>query len=247
MSNKTSLQEITQRILDNEKSLRKKAKLYVQVGIGFSIFVAVYLTFITAQIRKVDAQAISEFARLEIQNQLPEAASSLQAHLESQAPALVGSTFQTALDALPQLRETFSEQIAAIQKDAVSSFEQTLVEVANEAIRSSKEGLDEIENGQTDAEKLELLMDTVAEQIRKEAADALNALYPTYAGEIAKMKAFLVDLQEDDVRLTPKEREQKNVIESLLQLIARAAQEYGNENLFGAGLTDTLTLTADGE
>ena len=86
------------------KACNRKQKIYMILGsivIASSFF---SLLSLTATASKLDAQALTQIARQQVERQLPEGRESVKAYLESEAPELVEQLVGSLLGMLPDLR-----------------------------------------------------------------------------------------------------------------------------------------------
>ena len=204
-----------------QKSVRKQ-KVYQRAGIALTGILVVYLSVLTGKLFQLDAHAITEFGRLEVQKQIPGGAESLRSHLKAQAPFLIARVLQSILESVPTLRESVTKDFLAKNSVIMEQFEEQMTDIAAEAIRAGREKLDSMEGDSSDLEKFDLLTKAVLAEVRKEVSAAFLALQPQYTAELQRVQDYLKELQhKSEEELTERQKVHKELILTVIQLVMR--------------------------
>lgn len=216
------LQALENLISNLDRKHQKKRIIYWVAGVSLTVVCIFSLASLTSMTFKLDAETVTELGRLEVERHMPEGMKSLRGYLRQEAPHLVSQMLRALLGQLPQLRAVLVEEMDTRTQAATEQFEKDLRAAMTDAIRTTKKNIENDVPGASDAEKLERLVQGVAARFRKNVANASEALYPHYAAELNRIQSFLVDLQrKDESELSEREKVQKEIIETILHLLAR--------------------------
>ncbi len=219
------IRQLGEQLGELQRRSEKKRGLTLKVGIGLIAFCAIYLSFLTAKVFQIDAQALTEFGRLQVESQLPEGAKTVRSYFEEQAPELIGQLLRQALGSVSDLRAKLADDLDERSAVIITEFDEQLDLLAAEVIRSGRERVDEVPGAGSDVEKIDVALSAIAHQLQTEIDDALESLHPQYTAELGRVKEFLTALQEkSDAELTERERLQKELIQTTLELVARDFQ-----------------------
>ncbi len=212
-----------------EKTLKKR-KTYLTVGICLVCLSIAALGNLTRLTFALDAQALTEIGRAELERNLPGGRESMKAFLEGEAPHIVSGLIAGFTEAIPSLRPFLLEQLTEKTRTITQSFEEQLAQEMKSFIRSSKEDIDQELPGATDVEKLEKLVAVVAAKFEENVSSSFEGLYPEYAAEMEQIRMFLENLRtKAESQLTPKEKIEKEIIQTLLRLAVHSHE--GNMGL----------------
>ena len=228
------LDKLEARVRDLRQSLArrrdramKKRKQYLVAGAVLTLLCFFSLMSLTSMVSKLDAHALTQIGRLEFEKHLPSNRASLASYLSAEAPTVVKHTLRSLLgDLLPELRSVLvrnlDERLTRILRDG----EALLNSQMHEAIKVSKINLERHYPDLSDAERLDRIVSLVAKTFSRKIDTLLQALYPQYVVEIELVHDFVNGLgTSDDKLLTSKERTQKELIRTLLRLIAMEQAE----------------------
>jgi len=207
-------------VLNDRADRRRKVILWLCIVLtALSSFA---LLSLTRAAFKLDAHALTQVARLEIEERLPEGRAGFGAFLRAQAPNVIEESIRSLLAFLPDVRamlvRDYQEKLRALGQEG----ERTLCDEMERSIDRTKKEIDQEFPGLSDAEKLDRLVTQVTVLFEARMKEFLDALYPDYVGEMRRIESFLSDLNTyDDSRLSGKERLQKELIRTLLRLAVR--------------------------
>lgn len=214
------LEHLRQRHTERLDRTRRKHKIQLGLSLLTTVLVLVALVTLTGQAFQLDASAVAQIGRLELEKHLPDSRARVATHLESEAPAVVEQALRSLLDMLPKLRSILLQEMDARLSRITAEGEEELRRHMESSIRSSKERLDHQFPDKDDAWKLEQLVTAVTHDFENNMDIVFDELYPQYVSEIDRVYSFLTHLNEyDDDRLTEKERVQKELIRTLLRLM----------------------------
>ena len=214
------LSQLRERSAKATGSSDKKRKLFLIVGVTLVLLCAVCLARLCSLARQLDANALAEIGRLQVEKHLPESRGSIEEHLKREAPKLVGELLSTCMDVLPTIRERFVEDLTKRLDTVTEKYEEEFGEQMVDAIRLTKENLDRAVPGASDTEKMERLIDHVCKDFERGFKDGLSSLYPNYVAEVERVNEGLKQLAKtDNAKLTERERTEKEIIETFLRLM----------------------------
>jgi len=210
--------EMSRRI---ERSERRR-KAWLVGGATAAMVCAISLSVFTAMSFELDATALSEIGRGQVELSLPLGRERLKSYLESNAPQLVSSVISVLLDALPTLRPLVLRELDRNTRALTADFEEKLLQETGVAVRAARARIDADVPGATDREKLEKLVAWTAQEFNKNVDALLQEMYPQFAAEIERVRGRLVMLRDADAStLSEAEKREKEIIETLLRLIVR--------------------------
>ena len=214
------IDKLRQGMEDGARENKKRQKTYLIAGAVIAAVSMLSFSSLTMQIGKLDAQALTEFGRLEVEAQMPGEIANLREYLTENAGEFIASGVRGGLSWLPTVRQSLSDELIARAEAASVEYEERLVLAMADTIRISRQRIDEAYADKSPDERLEVLVVEIADNFTKSAMLVCHDLYPEYAREMNRVKSFLVNLQSTDERgLTDRQRIQKDLIETFLRLI----------------------------
>ena len=136
------LHDVRQLLGSYGKQNQTKRKAIFSFGIVLGILSVIGMVTLTSTAFKLDAQAITNISRLQIEKHLPDGRVSLSNYLKSEAPRLVSQTLRSLIEMLLHLRgmltQDFDEQMIRITADG----EKELMKQMEASIESTKSRLD---------------------------------------------------------------------------------------------------------
>ena len=209
---------------------QRRQRTYALVGGTVIVVCFTFLFSLTSLAAKLDADALTQIARLEVQNQLPEGRARVKGYLEAEAPRLVEQILRSFMEMIPQLRERvvagITTELEVINKD----FEDKLFEQFQKSLSASKSDIDRAFPDATEEEKLRKLFQVVAKDFSRGINAAVNEVYPQYAAEMNRLESYLEDLNSRELgELTDKQRTHREIIQTMLRLMIR--EKEGNAKL----------------
>ncbi len=216
----TRLETLREEIESSTGRNRRRQRAFLIAGVVLIALSMVGLGSLTSKTMQLDAHAVAQLGRQQLELHMPGEVDSLERYLASNAPTLVSSFFRSALRLVPQLRTSLVRDLDERSEKLTAVYEAKFEKLMLDVVQQSKATVDALGADRTDAEKLEMLVAHVGEEFRKASTVAFNELYPEYTREFDRVKEFLRGLQNKDVNeLSKRERLQKELIETLLRLM----------------------------
>jgi hypothetical protein len=205
-----------------------KRKVLLAAGLALNAVCIVCLARVTSLFFALDAQALTQIGRLEVEKRLPDSRAAAAAHLKEMAPGFVRSLLEATLDLLPAARQRVVADLEQRLDAVTSAHEAALTQHLNEAVSRTRADLDTKMPEATDAEKLEALVAHVCAEFEKAVGAGINELYPEYSREMDRLTQYLTSLNAtEDAKLSPKERLHKELIQTFLRLmVAERTREF---------------------
>jgi len=204
----------------DDQQRRKKRTIFL--GAALLSICGISMGLLTKKVSQLDAQALTGMGREQLERELPKRLDLLESHLAGQAPELCAQLLYSSLELIPRVREEIQNNVEARLEAVLATYEPKLEEVMVQALAKSKLQLKEGVPGETDEERLVQLVAAVGEHFKSATRVAHSELYPQYSAELNRVKSFLVDLQTKDAsQITHREKIQRDLIQTLLQLMAR--------------------------
>jgi len=214
--------ELQQLVALRTEKAKNKRRAYLLGGVVLAIACTISLSVLTNLFFKVDAQALTQYGRIEMERQIAENRGSMKSLLETSAPQLTSQVMAALVGTLPHLRPLLTKELDSRIRGVTSEFEDKLTNQMKEAIAASKAKLDQELKGLSDAEKMEKLVEVTAAKFNSNVETLLQDLYPRYSQEMSRIHDYLVMLRDKDPsKLTEREKVQKELIQTLLRLMSR--------------------------
>jgi hypothetical protein len=214
-----SLQRIAAAELERS---RKKQKVSAIIGVALCVVCALALGNVTRLTFQLDANALSQIGRSEVERRLPEGRESAKSLLAAEAPRVVGSVIQGLIDTVPQFRQLIFVQLQDHGRTLLIELETRLLQELQQVIEDGRKRIDLEMPSAKPEEKIVRLTAIVADQFHGNMSEVIQALYPEYAREIERVRVYLEHLRTtDEARLTPKERTHKEIIRTMLRIAVR--------------------------
>ena len=218
----SKVQKIRSGINAQTQASNRKQKIYMIIGTIVIVSSFFSLLSLTTTASKLDAQALTQIARLQVEQQLPEGRESVKTYLETEAPALIQQLVDSLLGMLPDLRglvaEGFEKKMAEVQEQVETQLRTKL----NAALQSARANIDRAFPDTSEQEKMEKLVAYVARDFEKSVEICFDEIYPEYSAEMNRIRSYLADLNhKDDSQLTDRERTHKEIFQTLLRLMLR--------------------------
>jgi len=194
----------------------RRAKTRVVCTTLLALAAAVYMTWLHATFSKLDAQAVTEIARAEVQSRLPELGDRVTQMALDAAPGLMDRGEQALLAAPAQLADSLEERLAT-GTDRILDEVTTRLDTQMEAFVTPR--LEQLEETAQvgDPPSVDELMQELRNQYRVKATALMDELYVAYAREIGGVNDYLVHLRDGE-HLTAREAIEKEIIEASVAL-----------------------------
>ncbi len=218
---RSRIQELGEAFACRARRSERKFKLYIALGLALPIALSISLTMLTNMAFKLDAEALTQIGRHEVEKHLPIGRENMVALLKEKAPEITSQLIAGMVDSLPHLRPLVIRELDEKLRLVSTDFEDQLLGIMQTSIQSTKADLDQRFPGMSDAEKIDHLVTDTAAKFNARVEAVLEGLYPKYSAEMRRVEAYLTRLREKDpAQLTVRERSEKEIIETLLRLVA---------------------------
>lgn len=222
------VQNLRHLVAHQVKKAKKRRRTYLVAGACLVLVSAAALGNLTRLTFALDAKTLTEIGRAHVESSLPTSREAIKTVLETEAPRLVSGVLASAVGTLPALRPLLVREVSEKTRLSTEIFEQQLLTEMQRAIQSTKADIDQAYPEATDTEKLDRLVSSVAAKFNENVQSSFEALYPEYAAEMERVHTLLETLRtKDEKALTPKERLQKEIIQTVLRMAIHSHDEEG--------------------
>ncbi len=219
----TRIGNLRRKVQERAKAKQRKQNVLLVLGMGLTLLCIFSFTRITVQGRDLDAEAITQIGRYELQKRLPSTMDAIQNRLEKEAPNLVKNGLNRMVESLPKLRSFVVRELNSHLDTLNSDFEKQLLSVMADKIHKTKSSIDVAYPNLGDREKLEMLIEEVSKNFNKNFLTLLDTLYPQYASEMTRVRYEILDLvKKKDSDLTREERIKKEILVTMVRLANRS-------------------------
>lgn len=192
------------------------------IGLFLSVLCTVSLSVLTSMAFRLDAEALTQVGRHEVERNLPASRRVVRDVLEANAPEITASAIEGLISALPHLRPLVVRHLEDNLRGVTREFEDRLVELTDAAVTATRADLDREFPELSESEKLELLSATLAAKFKDNLTTLYEELHPRYEEEIRRVERYVLHLRDaDPAGLSPKEQAERELIVTLLQLMTR--------------------------
>ena len=218
MADRKTLAELMDDFRDRAEAGHKKARFRIGLTGVLMVVVCGYMGWLYHNISKLDAQAITEIARAEVQSRLPEVGEQLEQMAIDAAPAVIDHAETAILAAPGALRDSVESRLLSGTEAVIDDTARNLDQQLTAAIAPNLAAL-KAASGDA-APTLDQLVTSLRKSYRASVEGMTGELYLAYAREISGVEDFLVRLKTAE-DLTPRERVQKEIIEASVALRRR--------------------------
>ena len=222
------LAKVRNELSRQSQAAHKKRKSFIIFGAIATVLCFLALWNLTAMAFQLDANALTQVGRLEVEKHLPQGRASLAHYLKSESSGVVRQVLESLVGFLPSLRSIVVNDVDKKLTAVTTEGELLLAIQMEQSVGEVKKKLEAEFPGLSDVEKFEKLVSVVADDFTTNVQLILDQLYPKYVAEMERVRSFLDELSKhDDYGLTKKERTQKELIRTLLRLIVREQGDAG--------------------
>ena len=208
---------------------RRKHRGILVAGVILMIATIASLGNLTRLTFALDAQTLTELGRSQVEQSLPAGRVSMEKYLRGEAPRIAQGVIASLVGSIPSLRSLVLQQFSERLQQLTIDLELRLSNEMRQAIQNSRSQIDVEFPNDSEMEKISRLMAIVAERFEANAESAFLALYPDYSHEMEKVFQYLEDLRtKPEQSLTPKERLQKEIIQTTLRITLHAHESQKN-------------------
>ncbi|RKY16115.1 MAG: hypothetical protein DRQ55_18685 [Planctomycetota bacterium] len=202
---------------------RKRHGIILSVVCLMGLVMSFGMSQIVALADTLDVDTLAYLGRREAEQQLPLGREALQDSLQSQAPELVAAALRSALDSVPAVRGMLVGQLNTQLNSLHADFESQTIVLVGEAIRTARSSIDQAYPDSSEEDKELRVAHAAASDVSEGFRQALTELYPAYAGRMRQLVIHLERLAVTPAaQLSERDRTQRELIETMLQLAARA-------------------------
>jgi len=225
----TRLQHLGRQHDGHVAKTKGKSKVVLAAGVCLIAVSVLGLTSLTSLFFQLDAEALAQIGRQEVEAALPEGGRNLEAHLRERAPGHVNAFLEHLITkSLPRgrslLKSMVNEELDSLSEEWEKQFSDQLIE----SIRTSRAQLDVAMPEGSDVEKLDKLVAHVSAQFTEGISVSVQELYPQYAAEMDRLRSYVDGINTSDERtLNERERIHREMIQTFLKLVARENSQRG--------------------
>jgi hypothetical protein len=231
-SNQDILDAVRGDIEAEDRAAIKRAKIGIAIRAGLTLFILVYMTWISTSITKLDATELTRIAATSVQDKLPMWRSELHDYAVGMAP---GATDQVRdlFVGLPVMAREYLEAELLTQTDHLITQFENEVDLAIAMVIEDQIELVQTEFPEaTPEELLDAIVLGVSAIFHDTMIAAIDELYEHYTIEIHALNAHLDHLQRGD-DLTESEKIDKELIEAWMVLVHKHNITEGKDLVAG--------------
>lgn len=214
-----SVAEIGASLAGRASAARKRGNIYLGVGAVLSLAMIIYCVSLTRMAFKLDAEALAEIGRSQLEQSLPNSRAELGAHLREAAPQLVSQLLDSVIEGTAHVRPLLLDGLEGRLDALTQGLETALDEQLRQSVLQHKANLDLLGSDLTEQEKVEALVKHVCETFETQFAQAVTELHPQFVTEIERVRGRVSRLATTpEGELTAKEKIQRDIIQIMLRL-----------------------------
>ena len=205
-----------------DKTARRKTMLIVG-GVILALVTAAYLGYAWYRINsELDAPTVVAIAEQQAAPLLNQPATQWAQQLEDQAPALVDSAAEAALQAPAQLSAQLLEYVESAADERLPDLEEQFSDLVTSFVDQAADATEgEFTQGEMTDEQAQELVTAVADQFDESLREQIDTLYAEYTGVSGELIDRLNTLAVGE-NLSEKEQLHRDLITSFLALLQRA-------------------------
>lgn len=216
------IEKISSDIASDVRRHERRRKLALGAGAALATVCLVSLSSLTWRMFQLDAEALTQIGRYHLEASLPESREATQEYLKSLAPEVTANFLAAAIGSIPQFRPLVLSELEDRLSTFSAEFETRLAALADSAVSAARADLEEHQPNSTDAEQIQFVVAAVADRFTENVRTLFGELYPEYASELRRVEEYILRLRNTDPsRLSQRERTEREIIETLLKLMAR--------------------------
>jgi type VI protein secretion system component VasK len=216
MADQRNLSDIIAELRETSRQAERRAKRRVVVTTLLALCAACYMTWLHAEFSKLDAQAVTEIARTEVQARLPEIGDRVTQMALDAAPDLMDRGEEALLSAPSAILDNVEERLADKTDEILAEVSATLDRELDAFVGPRLEELEKLSEG-GDPPPLDDLMSEVRAKYREQASGLMAEIYVAYANEIGGVNDYLLHLKTGE-ELTRRQKIEKEIIEASVAL-----------------------------
>lgn len=215
MADQKTIDDLIEDYSDRTEAVHRKARSRITMTAALVVVVCCYMGWLYHSISKLDAEAVTEIARVEVQSRLPEMGERLEQMAIEAAPAVMDQAEDAILSAPAALRDSVESRLLSGTDAVIDETAHKLDEALTAAIAPNLDAMEQ--SFGDDTPTLDDMVASLRESYRTNLQGMTDELYVAYAQEISGVDDFLVRLKTAE-DLSPRERAQKEIIEASVAL-----------------------------
>jgi hypothetical protein len=217
------ISELNARIETQAAASRQRHGVLMTVVVLMALITSFGLSQMVALADSLDVDTVAFLGRVEAQNRLPDGRLALQEALEEQAPEIVAAALRSALDSVPVARGMMIQHLNQQLDGIHTEFEDQTVRLVGETVRTARPTIEAAYPHTSMQDQKLLVARAAAQSVSEGFRAALTELYPSYASRMRQMAVHMERLAVTPLdQLSDRERNQRDMIETMLQLSVRA-------------------------
>ncbi len=232
MADSRSLPEIVESVRAEARANEARLKRRIALTFGMAVFAAGYLGWLHARFTELDANAVTEIARGQVEARLPDLGRRVSQMAVDAAPDLLDRAEEGLLSAPQTLRDAvearLTSHVEGVLDEAAGAFDEQLAAVVEPAFAQVADA-----GGDSGPPPVEELMDALRARYREQVGGMVARVYTSYAERVASVDEYLRRLRSAG-DLTVRERADREIIEASVALrrfhidpVATPATEVG--------------------
>ncbi len=219
------VETLTRSLATDRRRVERKRKTFVAVGGAVTVLCTIGFWTLTSMAFQLDADALATIGRFKVESQLPEGRERVHDYLVAKAPEITSYAIGALMSCVPSVRPYILSQLEKQLATFTAEYEASLGKLLEDSFAASKAELETRYPALSDAERVDKLVSIAAAKFNANVANLYRALYPGYAEQIKLVENYLLGLRnKPEHQLTPREKAEKEMIQTLLALIVREQQ-----------------------
>lgn len=219
------VETLTRSLAADRQRVERKRKVFVVVGGAVTVLCTISFWTLTSMAFQLDADALATIGRFKVESQLPEGRERVHEYLVAKAPEITSYAIGALMSCVPSVRPYILSHLDKQLATFATEYEASLGRLMEDSFAASKAELETRYPGLSDAEKVDKLVSIAAAKFNANVATLYRELYPAYAEQIRLVESYLMGLRnKSEQQLTPRERAEKEMVQTLLALIVREQQ-----------------------
>lgn len=216
------LQALTQFLTSEYRRIERKRKAFLAIGAALLAMCVIGLWTLTSMAFELDAEALAAIGRYKFERELPAGRAHLHEYLVEKAPELTSYAIGGLMSCVPSVRPYVLNELDSHFALLAKEYETNLARFLEDSFATCRTRLDATHPDVSDVERVEMLVTMVADQFASNVQEFYHAVYPEFAAQITQVEEYLVGLKTKDAALlSPREKAEKEMIQTLLTLIAK--------------------------
>lgn len=216
------VQALRRQIAEHERQLVSRRVKILTAGLVVAAASVVSFAFLTARVLELDARTVAKTGRIHLQRHIPAGRATIQSYLTAEAPNIVGATFRTMADQMPDLRNALARSVESLLDGALAEGESEYRRSIRNEVAKAWADVERDFPGLDDSARLDKLLDRVSAHFNEGVTRVYAELQPDCSREMARLRGEIDRLGATPAaELTLRERTEKEMMQTLLQICAQ--------------------------